>query len=56
MDVEGVHTMEAPCKRVHSPMEDSSSPSWTYIPLDSSPQVANFAKAGLYNPSWTCMP
>ena len=28
MDVEGVHTVEAPCRRVHSPMEDSYSPSW----------------------------
>ena len=29
MDVEEVHTVEAPCRRVHSPMEDFYSPSWT---------------------------
>ena len=31
MDVEGVHTVEAPCRRVHSPMEDFKSPSWACI-------------------------
>ena len=31
------------------------SPSWTYIHLGSSPQVADFAKTGLCNPSWTYM-
>ena len=30
MDVEGVHTVEAPRRRVHSLMEDFYSPSWTY--------------------------
>ena len=55
MDVEGVHTMEAPCRRVHLPMEDFYSPSWTYIHLDSSPRVADFAMAGFCNPSWTYM-
>ena len=27
--VEGVDTVEAPCRRVHSPMEDFYSPLWT---------------------------
>ena len=44
------------CKHYH--MVNSSigfySPSWTYIHLDSSPQVVDFAMAGLCNPSWTC--
>ena len=30
------------------------SPSWTYIHLDSSPQVVDFSMAGLCNPSYTC--
>ena len=29
VNVHEVHTMEAPCRRVHSPMEDFYSPSWT---------------------------
>ena len=29
VDVKEVHTMEAPCRRVQSPMEDFCSPSWT---------------------------
>ena len=31
------------------------SPSWTYIHLDSSPRVADFAMASFCNPSWTYM-
>ena len=38
MDVEGVHTVEAPCKRVNSPMEDFYSPSWTCMLYGFSPQ------------------
>ena len=38
MDVEGVHTVEAPCRRVHSPMEDFYSPSWTCMLQGFSPQ------------------
>ena len=34
MDVEGVHTVEAPCRKVHSSMEDFYSPSWTYTHWD----------------------
>ena len=45
------------CKHYH--MVNSSiglySPSWTYIHLGSSPQVADFAMTGLCNPSWTYM-
>ena len=45
------------CKNYH--MVNSSigfySPSWTYIHLDSSPQVADFAMTGLCSPSWTYM-
>ena len=45
------------CKYYH--MVNSSiglySPSWTYIHLGSSPQVADFAMTGLCNPSWTYM-
>ena len=29
VDVEEVHTVEALCRRVYSPMEDFYSPSWT---------------------------
>ena len=70
MDVQKVHTVEVlvpmrnffdfpnyGCKNYH--MVNSSigfySPSWTYIHLDSSPQVADFAMAGLCNPSLTYM-
>ena len=45
------------CKHYH--MVNSSigfySPSWTYIHLGSSPQVADFAMTCLCNPSFTCM-
>ena len=45
------------CKHYH--MGNSSigfhSPSWTYIHLGSSPQIADFAMTGLCNPSLTCM-
>ena len=45
------------CKYYH--MVNSSigfySPSWSYIHLDSSPRVADFAMAGFYNPSWIYM-
>ena len=30
-------------------------PSWAYIHLGSSPQVADFVMTGLCNPSWTYM-
>ena len=53
LDVEEVHTVEAPCRRVHSPI-GLYSPSWTYMGLDFSPQVAGME--GFYNPSLTCMP
>ena len=69
MKVQDVHTMEVwvpmknscdspnyGCKYYH--MVNSTigfySPSCTYIHLDSSPQVVDFAMAGLCNPSWTC--
>ena len=48
------YTVEAPCRRVHSSI-GLYSPSWTYIHLGSSPQVADFAMTGLCNPSWTYM-
>ena len=45
------------CKYYH--MVNSSiglyNPSWTYIHLGSSPQVANFPMTCLCNPSWTYM-
>ena len=45
------------CKHYH--MVNSSigfySPSWTYIHLGSSPQVADFAMTSLCNPSLTCI-
>ena len=45
------------CKHYH--MVNSSigfySPSWTYIHLGSSPQVADFIMTGLCNPSSTCI-
>ena len=37
VDVEEVHTVKAPCRRVHSPMEDFYSPSWTCMGSDFSP-------------------
>ena len=40
--------------RAHSSMEGFYSPSWTYLGLDFSPQVA--AMEGFCNPSLTCMP
>ena len=66
MEVQEVHTMEVlvpmrnwcdspnyGCKYYH--MVNSSigfySPSWTYIHLDSSPQVVDFAMPCSYNPS-----
>ena len=55
MEKQEVHTVEAPCRRVHSPI-GLYSPSWTYMGLDFSPRVADYAKEGSYNPSWTCMP
>ena len=70
MEVQEVHTMEVlvPMRNLcDSPnygykyyhMVNSSigfySPSWTHIHLDSSPQVADFAMAGFYSPSLTCM-
>ena len=66
MEVQEVHTVEVlvPMRNwCDSPnhgykyyhMVNSSigfySPSWTYIHLDSSPQVAGFAMTGSYNPS-----
>ena len=66
MKVQEVHTVEvlAPMRNLcDSPnyggknyhMVNSSigfhSPSWTYIHLDSSPQVGDFAMTGSYNPS-----
>ena len=46
------------CKYYH--MVNSSiglcSPSWTYIHLGSSPQVADFAMQGFYSPSLSYMP
>ena len=70
MEVQEVHTVEVlipmrnlcdspnyGCKYYH--MVNSSigfySPSWTYIHLDSSPWVADFAMASFCNPSWTYM-
>ena len=70
MEVQEVHTVEVlvpmrnlcdspnyGCKYYH--MVNSSigfySPSWTYIHLDSSPRVADFAMVGVCNPSWTYM-
>ena len=45
------------CKHYH--MVNSSigfyCPSWTYIHLGSSPQVADFSMTGLCNPSLICM-
>ena len=70
MEVQEVHTVEVlvPMRNLcDSPnygfkyyhMVNSSigfySPSWTYIHLDSSPQVANFAMQGFYSPSLSCM-
>ena len=66
MEVQEVHTVEVlvpmtnlcdspnyGCKHYH--MVNSSigfySPSWTYIHLDSSPQVANFSMTSSCNPS-----
>ena len=44
------------CKNYHKVNSSIGfyNPSWTYIHLDSSPWVANFAMAGFCNPSWTC--
>ena len=70
MKVQEVHTVEvfAPLRNLcDSPnyggknyhMVNSSigfhSPSWTYIHLDSSPQVGDFAMTGSYNPSYIYM-
>ena len=68
MEVQEVHIVEVlvPMRNVcdspnyggkHYHMVNSSigfySRSWTYIHLDSSPWVADFAMAGFCNPSWT---
>ena len=70
MEVQEVHTVEVlvpmrnlcdfsnyGCKYYH--MVNSTigfySPSWTYIHLDTSPQVVDFAMAGFCNPSLSCM-
>ena len=42
------------CRGVHS-STDFYSASWTYMGLDFSPRVADFAMEGLCNPSLTCM-
>ena len=31
VDVEEVHIVEAPCRKVHSPLENFYSPSWTCL-------------------------
>ena len=69
MEVQEVHTVEVlipmrnlcdspnyGCKHYHVVNLSIGfySNSWTYIHLDSSPQVA--AMEGFYNPSLTCMP
>ena len=70
MEVQEVHTVEVlvpirnlcdspnyGCKYYHmmnSPI-GFYSPSWTYIYLDFSPQVADFAIQGFYSPSLSCM-
>ena len=45
------------CKHYHKRKSSIGfhSPSWTYIHLGSSPQVADFAMTGLCNPSLTCI-
>ena len=69
MEVQEVHTVEvlAPMRNLcDSPnyggknyhMVNSSidfhSPSWTYLDLDFSPRVADFAMQGSYSPSLSC--
>ena len=48
-----MHKLRENYRRVHSSI-GLYSPSWTYMGLDFSPQVA--AMEGFYNPSLTCMP
>ena len=38
-----VHLLEAQCMRVHSSVEGSYSPSWTYMHLDFSPLDTDYA-------------
>ena len=48
------HTVEAPCRRVHSSI-GLYSPSWILVGLDFSPKVADSAMEGFYSPSLTCI-
>ena len=52
MEKQKVHKLGEHCRRVHSSI-GFYGPSWTYMYLDSSPRVADSAKEGACNPSWT---
>ena len=54
MEKQEVHKLGEHCRRVHSSIGPYS-PSWTYMGLDFSPQVANSAMGGFCNPSLTYM-
>ena len=43
------HTVEAPCRRVHSSI-GLYSPSWILVGLDFSPRVADSVMEGFYRP------
>ena len=55
MEKQGVHKLGEHCRRVHSSI-GLYSLSWTYMGLDFSPQVTDYAMEGFCNPSLTCMP
>ena len=54
VDVEEVHKLGEHCREVHSSI-GLYSPSYTYLGLDFSPQVVDYAMECFYSPSLTCM-
>ena len=50
-----VHKLREHYRRVHSSI-GLYSPSYTYLGLDFSPMIADFAMEGSYSPSLTIMP
>ena len=53
VDVEEVHKLREHYRQVHSSI-GLYSPSYTYLDLDFSPRVSNFAMQGSYSPSLSC--
>ena len=53
--VEEVDKLREHYRQVHSSI-GLYIPSWTYIHLDSSPQVVDFAMQGSHSPSLSCKP